>query len=164
MSWGEIGNALNSTVKDPSKFLPLDVLITEKLDIISEKEAFYSVTPSTAVIKSYSSITFGSSNATCFKVYAPKLCGGLNMVVTAKDDGTAGYYNGTMSIYCDGNTVISNWIPSSTSKYETKTFSLRVKAGSEIYIYGNYVTISSIKFCGTTTKMTSAAMITNNIV
>lgn len=163
MSWGEVKSALNSTL-GTSDFAPLDEMMVEKLDIINAKEAFYAVVPSTTVIKSYSSITLGSSNATYFEVYVPRLYGGLNMIVTAKDDGAAGYYNGTMTIYCDEKTVIQNWVPSSTSKYETKTFTLQVKAGSKIYIYGCYASISSIKFCGTMTKTTSAAMITDSTV
>lgn len=40
MSWAEIGKALNSTVKDPEKFMPLDLLIQYRMDIQNKKNIY----------------------------------------------------------------------------------------------------------------------------
>lgn len=40
MSWAEIGKALNSTVKDPEKFMPLDLLIQYRIDIQNKKNIY----------------------------------------------------------------------------------------------------------------------------
>lgn len=40
MSWAEIGKALNSTVKDPENFMPLDLLIQYRMDIQNKKNIY----------------------------------------------------------------------------------------------------------------------------
>lgn len=50
MSWGEIGYALNSTVKDPSKFLPLDLLIQYNIDIANGTNVFENGTGGTYTV------------------------------------------------------------------------------------------------------------------
>lgn len=47
MSWAEIGKALNSTVKDPEKFMPLDLLIQYRIDIQNQKNIYTKSTAGT---------------------------------------------------------------------------------------------------------------------
>lgn len=47
MSWAEIGKALNSTVKDPENFMPLDLLIQYRIDIQNQKNIYTKSTSGT---------------------------------------------------------------------------------------------------------------------
>ena len=132
MSWAEIGDALNSTKKDPNLFKPLDEWLKYRGgDIAYEYESagtFSLTVPEWATIaivtacgggggggystsdeyNSYRGIGGAGGCAICNKIYT--VTGGASLSITVGKGGTGGIYNSSTAPTAGGSTVIGSLV------------------------------------------------------
>lgn len=143
MSWAEIGKALNSTIKDPEKFMPLDLLIQYNQDISDGKN-----------ICEY---TTGGTRNIVVPVWAK------SAKITACGGGGGGYASGGGG--GGGGAAIVNSIFTIDKELNNTTISVVVGFGGSGAYYkydddlGDYAQIGPTS--GTTTQIAALGMILN---